>query len=403
MDKNYKWWALGFLWVACFLQQGMRQIFPPLASAIGDGFGASGPIKGTVMGVFTLVYALAVPFSGMAGDFLSRKKIVVFALAVFSAGVLGAGWAAGILGIVLLYGALNGFGQSFFYPAATSLIQQLHSDRKATALSILQLALYSGIILFSFASGKMLDVCGDWRVPFRVFGVAGVAWAFALVFLLRDTKPVATPASAGKPSMREAALAVLSKPSAVLLALGLGMQIFVDVGFKMWMPTYLKETFPGMSAASYGLHAVLWHYLGAFVGVMVGSRIADRLVRARPGIRMEMNILGLVLGAPFILWMSRAGSFGAVCWAMGLFGLFRGIYDSNQFASIFDVVAPRYRASAMGVMLCFAFVFGAVAPVVLGCFSLASGLASLSVFFLVGAGLILFARCRYLKRDLELS
>ena len=405
-DNNYKWWALGLLWVACFLQQGMRQIFPPLASAIGDGFGASAAFRGSVMGVFTLVYALAVPFSGMAGDFLSRKKIVIFALAVFSLGVMGAGWAADILGITLLYGALNGFGQSFFYPAATSLVQQLHSDSKATALSILQLALYSGIILFSFASGKMLDVCGDWRVPFKVFGLAGVVWAVALVWLLRDTRPVAASANAGgKPGFREALAAVFGKPSAILLALGLGMQIFVDVGFKMWMPTYLKDAFPGMSAASYGVHAVLWHYLGAFVGVVIGSRIADRFVRVRHGIRMEMNILGLVIGAPFILWMARAGSFEAVCWAMGLFGLARGIYDSNQFASIFDVIAPRYRASAMGVMLSAAFIFGAVAPVVLGIvkdrFTMSAGLAALSVFFLVGAGLILLARTVFLERDYE--
>ena len=404
-DGAYKWWALGVLWVACFLQQGMRQVFPPLASAIGDGFGASAAFRGSVMGVFTLVYALAVPFSGMAGDFLSRKKIVIFSLAVFSLGVMGAGWAGGILGIVILYGAVNGFGQSFFYPAATSLVQQLHSDSKATALSILQLALYSGIILFSFASGKLLDVCGDWRVPFKAFGVVGIVWAAALVFLLRDTKPVAVAATAAKPSLREALRAVFSKPSAILLALGLGMQIFVDVGFKMWMPTYLKETFPGMSAAACGLNAVLWHYLGAFVGVLVGSRIADRFVRVRHGIRMEMNILGLVLGAPFILWMARAGSFEAVCWAMGLFGLFRGIYDSNQFASIFDVVAPRYRASAMGVMLSAAFVFGAVAPVLLGVvkdrFTMSVGLAALSVFFLVGAGFILVARTVFLKRDYE--
>jgi MFS family permease len=173
-ESGYKWRALALLCAACFLQQGMRQIFPPLASSIGDGFGASAAFRGSVMGVFTLVYALAVPFSGMAGDFLSRKKIVIFALAVFSFGVLGAGWATGILGIMLMYGAVNGFGQSFFYPAATSLVQQLHSERKATALSIMQIALYSGIILFSFASGKILDVCGDWRVPFKVFGFAGV-------------------------------------------------------------------------------------------------------------------------------------------------------------------------------------------------------------------------------------
>ena len=404
-DSAYKWWALALLWVACFLQQGMRQIFPPLAPAIGDGFGASAAFRGSVMGIFTLVYALSVPFSGMAGDFLSRKRIVIFSLAVFSLGVMGAGWAGGILGIIVLYGAVNGFGQSFFYPAATSLVQQLHTDSKATALSILQLALYSGIILFSFASGKMLDVCGDWRVPFKAFGAMGVLWAVALVFLLRDTRPAAVAANAAKPSMREALRAVFSKPSAILLAFGLGMQIFVDVGFKMWMPTYLKETFPGMSAASYGLNAVLWHYLGAFVGVVIGSRIADRFVRVRHGIRMEMNILGLVIGAPFILWMARAGSFEAVCWAMGLFGLARGIYDSNQFASIFDVIAPRYRASAMGVMLSAAFIFGAVAPVVLGVvkdrFTMSAGLAALSVFFLVGAGFILLARLRFLERDYE--
>ena len=216
---NYKWRALALLCVACLLQQGMRQIFPPLASAIGDDFGASAAFRGSVMGIFTLIYALAVPFSGMAGDFLSRKKIVIFALVVFSLGVLGAGWAHGILGIMLMYGAVNGFGQSFFYPAATSLVQQLHSERKATALSVLQIALYSGIILFSFASGKMLDVCGNWRVPFKVFGLAGVVWAVALVFLLRDTKMVA--ATVDKPRFADALKAV---------AIGVGAGLPVVVG-----------------------------------------------------------------------------------------------------------------------------------------------------------------------------
>jgi MFS family permease len=404
-EGRYKWWALALLCVACLLQQGMRQIFPPLASSIGDEFGASAAFRGSVMGVFTLIYALAVPFSGMAGDFLSRKKIVIFSLLVFSLGVLGASWAAGILGIMLLYGALNGFGQSFFYPAATSLIQQLHSERKATALSILQMALYSGIVLFSFASGKMLDVCGNWRVPFKVFGIAGVVWAIALVFLLRDTKAHSVGATGGRPLYSEALRAVFSKPSAILLALALGMQIFVDVGFKMWMPTYLKESFPQLGAAACGLHAVLWHYLGAFCGVIVGSRIADKFVRLRHGVRMEMNIIGLVLGAPFILWMANAGSFVAVCTAMGLFGFFRGVYDSNQFASIFDVVAPRYRASAMGIVLAFAFAFGAIAPVVLGMvkdrFSMSVGLAALSAFFVLGAVLIGVARVCFVNRDYE--
>jgi fucose permease len=112
-----------------------------------------------------------------------------------------------------------------------------------------------------------------------------------------------------------------------------------------------------------------------------------------------------VAGAPFILWMANAGTFNAVCAAMGLFGFFRGVYDSNQFASIFDVIAPRYRASAMGVMLAFAFAFGALAPVVLGlvkdAFTMSAGLAALSVFFVAGAALIAVARIFFLERDYE--
>ena len=99
----------------------------------------------------------------------------------------------------------------------------------------------------------------------------------------------------------------------------------------------------------------------------------------------------------------RSGSFEAICWAMGLFGFFRGVYDSNQFASIFDVVEPRYRASAMGMVLLFAFAFGAVAPVVMGLvknsLGLSLGMASLAIFFVVGAIIILVARVFFLKRD----
>lgn len=402
--SSYKWIALAVLWVACFLQQGMRQIFPPLSSTIGAALGASDTIKGSVLSMFTLVYALAVPFSGMMGDFLSRKKIVVFSLAIFSAGVFSTGWVSSIIGIVICYGVINGFGQSFFYPAATSLLQQLHADRKATVLSILQLALYMGIIFMSYASGKLLDVFGQWEMPFKVFGLVGIVWAVALLFLLRDTKPPAVQlANEKKPSVAEAFKTVIVNPSAILLAMGLGMQIFVDVGFKMWMPEYLEKAFPGLEHASYGLHAVLWHYCGAFGGVMLGSTLADRWVSRRAGIRMEMNILGLLLGAPFIYAMMHMPTYQMTCVMMALFGFFRGLYDSNQFASIFDVVVPRYRASAMGVMLSCAFAFGAAAPIVLGFFkqhySLQTGFLMLPVFFLVGALFILIARVFFLKRD----
>lgn len=220
---------------------------------------------------------------------------------------------------------------------------------------------------------------------------------------MRDTKPVANASGAvEKASFKDALLVVIRKPSAILLALGFGMMIYVDCGFKTWMPTFLQEHFK-MDAASAATNAVLWHYIGAFFGVMIGGRITDKLAVKRRTVRFEANIVGLLCGAPFIYFMANTPS-QALCFVgLLLFGLCRGIYDSNLFASLFDVVAPRYRASASGLMLCFAFIIGSTSPVVLGWirdnFGMSYGIASLSAFYIAGGLIILCARNFFFARD----
>ena len=386
--KSYKWVALALLWVAFFLQQGTRQIYSGTNSFIRDGLGLSNEQIGLIGTVFMFVYGICVPFAGLAADLFRRKWMVAIGVLVFCGGIFCSGFAASFLSLLVFYSILNGLGQTFYYPSATSLIGQLHKESRATALSFLQLGLYLGIIGCTWASGWMGELGTDgWRTPFKLFGGIG-----------------------------ETVGAIVKKPSAILLAIGLGMFIYVDGGFKTWMPDYLRsEAFaadfrwldahvPWLRGAP-ALFAVLWHYLGAIVGVMVGSRISDRFAKVRPGIRMEVNIAGLVLGIPFILLMARAQSLAACCVGMCLFGVFRGVYDSNLLASLFDVIKPRFHATAAGVMLCCGFVFGSSSSAVLGWmkghFGLQAGFQSLALFYLVGALVILVARTCFLKKDYE--
>ncbi len=417
-QSNYKWIALLLLWVAFFLQQGTRQIFSATLPSIRGSFGVTPTEIGVVGTVFTLMYGICVPFAGIAADLLRRKWMVTVGVLVFCTGIFTSGFVSSIGLLLCTYGILNGLGQTFYYPSATSLIGQLHKDTRATALSLLQLGLYLGIIGCTWASGWMSELGADgWRLPYKLFGGVGILWAIVLVFCLKDTKPVVVAGAPQKASFKEAVLAMLSKPSAILLAVGLGMMIYVDVGFKIWMPDYLKTTalfnddfawisrkMPWIKGAP-ALFAVLWHYLGAIVGVMIGSRVADRLVKIRPGIRMEVNIFGLLVAIPFIVLMAKAQTLLTCCLGMGLFGLFRGIYDSNLFAALFDVIKPRYHASAVGIMLCCAFVFGSTSSTVLGWmkehFTLQAGLMSLAGFYLVGVVVIAVARLFFLKRDYE--
>ena len=397
---DYKWTALILLWVAFFLQQGTRQVYGPLLGSIQASLGANDVQVGLVSTVFTLVYGLTIPFAGFWADLFSRKWMVVIGVAIFSLGILTSGLVSCIGALVLTYGLVNGFGQPFYYPSSTSLISQLHADTKATALSLLQLGMYGGVIGCSWLAGWFAGL-GDegWRLPFKTLGVLGLVWATVLAFLLKDTKPAVS--DARRVTIGEALKAMFSKPAAVLIAFALGMEVYVDVGFKTWMPNYLTETF-GVSKSSAGLNAVLWHYLGAALGILVGSRLGDRLVKRIPTVRFWIVGGGLLLGAPFIYLMAQATTYMACCLAMFAFGVFRGAYDSNNFAAFFDVIEPRYHASAAGFNLMIAFLFGCFSPTVLGWtkahYSMSTGLATLAGAYLVGFALLACASRIYCPR-----
>ena len=396
--------------MAFFLQQGTRQIFGATLTSIQGSLGVSSSEIGTIATVFTFIYGLSVPFAGLAADLFNRKWMVVSGVFVFCLGIFASGFATSLALLLVTYGILNGFGQSFYYPSATSIIGELHKETRATALSILQMGLYTGIIGCSVASGWLAEKGDDgWRMPFWVFGGLGIVWALALALGLRTQSsdnpnnqtirqpPKSDSQAISQPTLSEAFLVFLRHPSALLLAAGLGMMIYVDIGFKTWMPSHLESCF-SIEKGTAALHAVLWHYIGAFIGVTLGARLSDRLVKSRPAVRMETNIAGLALAVPFIVWMAYTSSLPVCCAAMALFGVFRGVYDSNLMASLFDIIPQRYHASGAGIMLSCAFVFGSTSPLVLGLmkerFASATGIASLAAFYLLGAVFIAVARAR---------
>jgi MFS family permease len=407
---SYKWQLVALLCVAFFLNQGNRQIYSTVLTQIkaatsAGGLGLSDVQAGVVASVFIACYGLCVPLAGFAGDRLRRKWQILFSLLAFSVGTLMTGLVGGLVALILFYGVLFGAGEAFYYPPATSLMSQFHEKSRATAFSIHQSALYLGIMFSGYFSGYLARTMeSHWRAPFLVFGVAGIIWFVVMLFFMRDTPNQKAAGAVARVSVRETLAHILSKRSALMLALAFGCMIYVDVGFKTWTPTFLIDKF-GFAPEKAGFTAVFYHFVCAFLGVMLGGRLTDRLAARRKTIRFETNALGLLLGAPFIFLMTRGPSEG-FCFAMlGLFGFFRGVYDSNLFASLFDVIKPQYRSTATGLMLSFAFLVGSFSPTVLGFlkmrFGLSFGLASLSVSYVLGGVIILIACTLFFKKDYE--
>jgi MFS family permease len=313
--------------------------------------------------------------------------------------------------MLVMYGLLNGVGQCMIPASCSSLIAQYHVKTRSTALSVYQTGLYFGVIIASALAGWLGGAsAGGWRKAFWAFGALGLAWVVVLVFFLRDTPPIAVKTSDGaekKATFKEAALAMICKPSAVLLTFAFGMLVFGSNCFRTFMPLFLQSSAEqggfGLSPASAAFHGVFWFYVGSFLGIFFGARMSDRFSQKRAGLRMEVMALGLLISAPAMALMVYMPTIVLSCIMMFIFGIGGGFFDCNLYASLFDVVAPRYRAAATGVYLCGAFLVGCPATAVLGYvgehFSYQHGIAIFGATYLLGALAVIVARAVFFKKD----
>lgn len=402
---QYKWLLVGMLWFAYFLNQGDRQIFNTVIPLIKTDLGLTDYDIGDVVMIFTVVYGILVPVSGFLGDLVSRKWIVIWSLLIFSVGTLCTGFSGGIVLLIVFRSIATGGGEAFYFPAATSLLSQLHSNTRATALSIHQTSLYVGIIASGFISGYIGEHYG-WRAAFYVFGTIGVIWAIICMFVMQNTAMPTTQATTAseenKIKFSKMLAAILKKETFFCLALAFACQCFVNVGYNTWMPSYLHEKY-GMSLSMAGLNSMLWHFAFAFVGVMIGGKLSDIFSVKYKQSRMIAEFLGLLLAVPFIFLCGYTDNLVVCCIAMAGFGFFRGVYDSNLFAALFDVIEPRYRATASGIYLSFAFVMGSVAPKLMAYIKetagFSAGIMSLSVAFLLGSVFILISMAFFFNKN----
>jgi len=404
-DKSYKWWLLAFLFVTFFLEQGTRQIYNAVLPQIRLDFiryGVTDAQLGLVGTVFGAVFGFTLVGSGLAADFIGRKRVLVAGTLLFSLGVFGSGFAQGFALLIACYGVLNAMGQCCVAPPCYSLISQYHGlDTRSTAMAIFQSAVYLGVILSSVFAGHLAEVAaGGWRWSFWLLGGLGVVWAIVMQLGMRDT-PQPEDAS-GKPSMREAFMALLKKPTAILIAVAFGTFIYGQLGIRLWTPMYMVREFK-VGIATAALHSVLWINLGSLAGSILTAHLVDRFGKNRPSIRLEVSALGFLLAILPIVWVARADGFVDCCVALGVLGLAAGVYDAAHYPAMFDCIAPRYRSATTGLTGCWAFVFGSAAPAVLGWmsahFSLRTGFLSLSAFYLAGALVLLPAILWLFKKD----
>ncbi len=383
------WWIAFFNYAD---RQAIFSVFPLLEREMDLS-----PVQLGLLGSgFAWVYGLAAPVAGMIVDRIPRKTAILGGLHAWSlicmATVLSKNFRH-----LFFFRAAEGLGETLYFPASTSLVSDYHDSRtRSRALGLHQTAVYVGTIGGGFFAGLIGQTYG-WRLSFVVFGGLGIVLGLALSRLLVEPRRGASEAAGSRVPAGTltfgAFLRLAARTPTLLCLMGAFMCAnFVAVVLLSWMPKFLYDRFH-MGLAMAGLTATIFVQVASMAGAACGGWLADWWRRRSRRGRMAVQLVGVLGGAPFVVLCGSTGSVPVLIVALTCWGFFKGLYDANIFASVFDVVGPEARGTAAGFMNTVGWLAGGgSAPIVIGLLaertSLGAAIALASIVY-VAAGLLL--------------
>ena len=352
----YPWLVVALLWVVALLNYMDRQMLSTMQGAMkadivelqkAEAFGA-------LMAVFLWIYGLVSPFAGVVADRVSRKKLVVGSLFVWSAVTYLMGYATDFNQLYALR-ALMGVSEALYIPSALSLIADWHEGKsRSLAIGIHMTGLYVGQAIGGF--GATVAATFSWNSTFHWFGILGIAYSVVLALLLYD-KPKAANASLQaavaakqpKESMWRGLSVVLSTWAFWVILVYFAVPSLPGWATKNWLPTLFAENL-GIDMAQAGPMSTITIAASSFVGVILGGVLSDKWVLRNIRGRIYTSAIGLGMTIPALVLLGFGHSIVAIVGAGLLFGVGFGMFDANNMPILCQIISAKYRATAYGIM-----------------------------------------------------
>jgi predicted MFS family arabinose efflux permease len=356
--------GLTLLFLISAVNYADRAVMSVLQEPMKHDLGLSDVQLGLLAGpIFASFYALVGLPVARLGERSSRKRIIVVALACWSAFTALCGAAQGFTQIALLRVGV-GASEACGPPASQSLVAELLPQRlHGRGMAVLQLGVPIGITIGSMVAGVVAYHHG-WRLGFVAVGGPGLVLAVATQWLLREPSREATSVRSARADWQEMARLFRMPVFCFLLAAGaLGgnashaLDAFVGSLFIRRHGLTVQDV-GGLFAVGKGVAGI--------GGALLGGILADRFSNG------TLRSYALVPGA------GAAGAaiafFGAL-WANGtaasMDSLFVGYFFLNMlpsptYAAIQNIAPSSIRTSAAAMYLFFVTVLGSLAPPLTG-------------------------------------
>lgn len=334
-----------------------RYLLSMLAGPLKQEFGISDAAMGLLLGpAFALFYsALAVPVAWWA-DRRSRRSLIAAGMVVWSAFTALTGFAQSSLHVALARIGV-GVGQSAgAAPAHSLIVDYFPPERRATALSILQMGVTIGQMLGMLIGGLLVAPLG-WRNVFIAVGLPGVVLALALRLTVREparTAPAPRAASLGEELAAFArSIGVLARiPTFVGIAFGGMVAASAGTGFGFWVPQLFARSHH-MSLAEFGMTFGIVNGVAGIAGLILSGTLADRLARFDPRWRLRVAAGSVGLSMPILIAICAVPNPYLAVWLSVPSALVGAGYAPILYAIAQSLSPPHSRSVTASVLMLF--------------------------------------------------
>lgn len=355
-DLSNKWLVLILLLGIAIFNHADRYLLVGLVDPIKAEFGVDDGFMGLLMGpAFAVFYSvMAIPIAIYA-DRASRIKIIVAGCVLWSIFTVLCGYATGPWTLAAARVGV-GIGEAAFQAPAYSLIAAYFlADQRGKAFAIIALATYFGQML-GLGVGPAIAETADWRLPFKLFGIGGLA-VIAFAWMLIKEPPRALEIAAGNLSrslfsrfkeqvsyLSGIFRRLIKMVSYRNMALGMGLGVLSGVAFGNWGPTLFSRSYD-MTMTEAGAAFGGAFILPALFGTIGFGVLFDRIAKKGYGRCLAMSAIALmvatisVIGATWaetldeaLLWAIPAGLFGGG-WAVGIYAGLQYVLPDNLRAT----------------------------------------------------------------------
>jgi len=400
-----------WMWVAYFLNYCDRQVVFTMFAALKEDLQMTDLQLGLTGTLFLWIYGIGCPIAGIFADRIPKGRLVVFSLVLWSVVTILTGLSTSATMLLSLRAAM-GISEALFMPAAIALTSDATPARwRSKAVASLTTAQIAGIVAGASFGGWMAQM-GRWRVAFFILGAVGILYAlpYAWFFLRREVRASRAlgeddsqdDSAVGDSPWYVSVLLLFRVPTYRSLCLIFPLFVFGLWMIYAWLARYIEERF-GLTSAQAGLTSTVYLQSATLCGLFVGGYVADYWKATMRSGRFLALLVSLIGCAPLLVAIGQVGQLSQLKGVLVAFGFLSGWMMGNIFPAAFEVIAPKSRASAVGILNFFGSVLSGFAPLLVGVWKESLGLPGMLIVaataYLFAAVLLIFTIIVFLPQD----